>query len=122
MSERSRYLPTKTYADVSPGRALRVVRELQGMTQTELAQAAGITQTAVSALEGGRESLGVDRAKALAAVLRVHPAVLLFADLAPSGVADGSRSKRAVRSDDPSESSDVPVRAAKPAKKRTHAA
>jgi transcriptional regulator with XRE-family HTH domain len=104
MTERSKYLPTKTYADVSPGRALRLMRELQGMTQTALARAAGISQTAVSALEGGREQLGVDRAKALAAVLRVHPAVLLFPDLAPVAV------------------SDVPVRVARPRKRQTKAA
>ncbi len=116
MSERSEYLPTKTYADVSPGRALRLVRELQGMTQTELARVAGVTQTAVSAIEGGREQLGVDRAKALAAALRVHPAVLLFPDLAPSGVATSAPSPRA--------SSKRIAKAAqpKPAKRRTRAA
>ncbi len=53
----------------------------------ELARAAGITQTAVSALGWGREQLGVDRAKALAAVLRVHPAMLLFSDIAPGATA-----------------------------------
>jgi transcriptional regulator with XRE-family HTH domain len=57
-----------------------VFRELQEMTQTELALAAGMTQATLSSLERGRVALGVERAKRLALALQVHPAVLLFPD------------------------------------------
>jgi transcriptional regulator with XRE-family HTH domain len=83
MSKRSDYLPTKTYADLTPGQALRIMRELQGMTQVDLAQASGVTQTAISALERDRETLGIERAKNLALALHIHPAVLVFPALAP---------------------------------------
>jgi transcriptional regulator with XRE-family HTH domain len=82
MSKRE-YLPTKTYAKLTSGQVLRIMRELQDMSQVELAHASGVSQTAVSALERDRETLGLDRAKTLALALRIHPAVLLFPDLAP---------------------------------------
>jgi transcriptional regulator with XRE-family HTH domain len=83
MSKRS-YHPTKRYADVTTGEVLRMLRELQEMSQVELARASGVPQTAISALENDRETLGVERAKSLGAALRVHPAVLIFPDLAPA--------------------------------------
>jgi transcriptional regulator with XRE-family HTH domain len=85
MSKKSEYVPTKTYARLTSGQALRIMRELQGLSQVDLSRASGVTQTAISALERDRETLGVERAKSLAAALRIHPAVLVFPDLAPSG-------------------------------------
>ena len=72
--------PEKTYATLTPGDSLRVVRELQEMTQTELAERTGIPQGTISALERGAKTLGADRAAKLAVALAVHPAVLLFPD------------------------------------------
>ena len=66
---------------MKPGEMVRTVRELQEMTQVELADAAGITQGALSAIETCRVEIGVERARRLAAALQVHPAVLLFPDL-----------------------------------------
>jgi transcriptional regulator with XRE-family HTH domain len=66
---------------MTPGEMVRTVRELQEMTQVELAVAAGITQGALSAIETGRVEIGVERARRLGQALRVHPAVLLFPDL-----------------------------------------
>lgn len=72
------FAPAKSRSALLPGQAVRIARELQGWTQSELARRADLTQATVSAIEKGRVNLGVDRAKALARVLRVHPAVLLF--------------------------------------------
>jgi DNA-binding XRE family transcriptional regulator len=57
-------------------------KQIEGneLTQNELAQKAGLTQATISSLESNRISLGVERAKSLAKVLHVHPAVLLFPD------------------------------------------
>lgn len=65
---------------VSPGEALRELRELQGMTQQQLAERAGMTQSNLCALETGARNIGRDRALALAKALKVHPAVILFPD------------------------------------------
>ena len=64
--------------DVSPGDSVRILRELQEMSQNALAAATGIPQSTISAIENGRIRLGVDRAKVLAKALRCHPAVLVF--------------------------------------------
>ena len=71
--------PAKFRGKLTPGKALRIYREANGLTQGELAKRTGITQNAVSALENDRSALGVDRAKVLARVLKVHPANLAFA-------------------------------------------
>ena len=64
--------------DVSPGDSFRILRELQEMSQNDLAAATGIPQSTISAIENDRVRLGVDRAKVLAKALRCHPAVLVF--------------------------------------------
>ncbi len=63
---------------VSPGESVRILRELQGMSQNELAKASGIPQSTISAIERERINLGVERAKQLARALKCHPAVLVF--------------------------------------------
>jgi transcriptional regulator with XRE-family HTH domain len=64
--------------DVSVGESVRIIRELQGMSQNNLAESSGIPQSTISAVENDRINLGVERAKTLARVLRCHPAVLVF--------------------------------------------
>jgi len=64
--------------DVAPGDAVRIVREWQGLTQSQLAGLCGIPQSTISGIETGRIKLGVERAKALAIALRCHPAALVF--------------------------------------------
>ncbi len=72
------YRLAKKRVDVSVGESVRIIRELQGMSQNELARATGIPQSTISAIENERIKLGVERAKALARALRCHPAVLVF--------------------------------------------
>ena len=62
---------------VSVGESVRIVRELQGLTQSELARLTKIPQSTISAIETDGINLGVERAKVLARVLRCHPAVLV---------------------------------------------
>lgn len=64
--------------DLSTGDSVRILRELQEMSQNDLAAATGIAQSTISAIENDRTRLGVDRAKMLAKALRCHPAVLVF--------------------------------------------
>lgn len=63
---------------VSAGESVRIIRELQGLSQNQLAQLTGIPQATLSAIENNRVRLGVERAKVLARALKCHPAVLVF--------------------------------------------
>lgn len=73
-----RYLPAKVRVRLSVGESVRVMRELQELSQLTLSRKSGIAQATISAIESDRIALGVERAKALARALRCHPAVLLF--------------------------------------------
>ena len=74
----NQFRPAKRRAKVSIGDSVRIVRELQGFSQNELARLSGIHQSTLSAIENDRVRLGVERAKVLARALRCHPAVLVF--------------------------------------------
>lgn len=72
------YRKARKQVDVSVGESVRIIRELQEMSQNELAGRTGIPQSTISAIENDRVNLGVERAKVLARALRCHPAVLVF--------------------------------------------
>ncbi len=72
------YQRAKQRVAVSVGESVRILRELQEMSQNELATSTGIPQSTISAIERDRVNLGVERAKVLARALRCHPAVLVF--------------------------------------------
>jgi len=74
----SKYRKAKRHIAVSPGESVRTIRELQEMSQNDLAAASGIPQSTISAIERGRINLGVERTKLLARALKCHPAVLVF--------------------------------------------
>ena len=68
----------KKSIDVSVGESVRILRELQDLSQNELAALTGIPQSTISAIENDRVKLGVERAKVLGRALQCHPAVLVF--------------------------------------------
>lgn len=72
------FRPARTRIEVSVGESVRIIRELQGYSQNELARLTGIPQATLSAIENDRVRLGVERAKVLARALKCHPAVLVF--------------------------------------------
>ncbi|MGQ0657551.1 MAG: helix-turn-helix domain-containing protein [Chromatiales bacterium] len=74
----SEFRPAKRRIEVSVGESVRIMRELQELSQNQLAGLTGIPQTTISAIENGRVRLGVERAKVLARALKCHPAVLVF--------------------------------------------
>ena len=69
---------SKKTIDVTVGESIRIIRQLQDMSQNQLADATGIPQSTISAIENDRIQLGVERAKVLARALKCHPAVLVF--------------------------------------------
>lgn len=75
---RNKFRKARKTVDVSVGQSVRIIRELQGLSQNALASLTGIPQSTLSAIENDRVNLGVERAKTLAKALRCHPAVLVF--------------------------------------------
>ena len=72
------YRPARKRVTVSVGESVRIVRELQELSQSELSRRTGIPQATISAIENDRVRLGVERAKVLARALKCHPGVLAF--------------------------------------------
>ena len=81
MDSMKEFRPAKKRAEVSVGESVRIIRELQELSQNALAKLTGIPQSTISAIENGKVNLGVERAKTLAKALflkKCHPAVLVF--------------------------------------------
>ena len=74
----SEFTQAKQNIEVTPGESVRIIRELQELSQNQLAEITGIPQPTISAIENDRVRLGVERAKILAHALHCHPAVLVF--------------------------------------------
>lgn len=74
----SQFTKAKRRVSLTVGESVRIVRELQEFSQTDLANRTGIPQSTISAIENNRVNLGVERAKVVARALQVHPAILVF--------------------------------------------
>lgn len=72
------YRKAKKQVDVTVGESVKIIRELQELSQNALAELTGIPQSTISAIENGRVQLGVERAKVFARALQCHPSVLVF--------------------------------------------
>ncbi|GAA4810837.1 hypothetical protein GCM10011365_13880 [Marinicella pacifica] len=72
------YHKAKQTIKVTVGESVRIIRELQELSQNQIATMTGIPQSTISAIENNRVNLGVERAKVLAKALQCHPAVLVF--------------------------------------------
>jgi len=57
---------------------VRILRQLQELSQNGLSALTSIPQSTISAIARDRINLGVERAKVLARALRCHPAILVF--------------------------------------------
>ncbi|MCP4674020.1 MAG: helix-turn-helix transcriptional regulator [Deltaproteobacteria bacterium] len=72
------FTKAKKRIDVSVGESVKIIRELQELSQNELSRMTGIPQSTISAIENDRVNLGIERAKVLARALKCHPSVLVF--------------------------------------------
>ena len=59
------YRAAKKRVVVTVGESVRILRELQELSQNQLSEASGISQATISAIENDRVRLGVERAKVL---------------------------------------------------------
>lgn len=72
------FVAADAHARLTPGEVIRMLRDLKGWTQAELARRSGISTTNISLLENGRVDIGKKRAEQLAKAFDIHPAVIMF--------------------------------------------
>lgn len=70
--------PAKKRAELTTGEVIRMLRELKGWTQEDLAKRSGITVKNISMLENNKIELGKKRAEQLAHAFDIHPAIIMF--------------------------------------------
>ena len=72
------FRPAKPRAKVTTGEVIRMLRELKGWTQNELANHSGVSATNISMLENDRVDIGKKRAEQIARAFNIHPAIIMF--------------------------------------------
>lgn len=79
MTKRSEeFVAARAHAKLSTAEVIRMLRELKGWTQQELAVRSGISASNISLLENDRVEIGKKRAVQLAKAFDVHPAIIMF--------------------------------------------
>ena len=78
MKTKSKFIPAKPHTVLSTGEVIRLLRDLKGWTQAELARRSGISATNISLLENEKVEIGKRRAEQLAKTFDVHPAIIMF--------------------------------------------
>lgn len=72
------FVTAKTHAKLTTGEVIRMLRELKGWTQAELARHSGISVTNISLLENKKVEIGKKRVEQLAKAFDIHPAIIMF--------------------------------------------
>lgn len=74
----SEFRPSRKRATLTTGEVIRMLRDLKGWTQEELARRSGVNAKNISLLENGRIEIGKRRGEQLAKAFKVHPAIIVF--------------------------------------------
>ena len=72
------FVAARAHARITTGEVIRLLRDLKGWTQQELADRSRINASNISLLENGRVEIGKKRAEQLAKAFAVHPAIIMF--------------------------------------------
>lgn len=75
---KAEFVPAKPRARLTTAEVIRMLRELKGWTQAELARRTGISATNISLLENERVEIGKKRAEQIAKAFNIHPAIIMF--------------------------------------------
>jgi len=75
---KSNFKTAKQHAVLTTGEVIKMLRELKGWTQEELAKYCSINAKNISMLENDRIEIGKKRALQLATAFNVHPAIIMF--------------------------------------------
>jgi transcriptional regulator with XRE-family HTH domain len=76
--DKKEFIPAKRHVVLKSGEVIRMLRELKGWTQADLAARCGISPTNISLLENSKVDIGKKRAEQIARALGVHPAIVMF--------------------------------------------
>jgi transcriptional regulator with XRE-family HTH domain len=76
--KKNEFIPAKPHATLTTGEVIRMLRDLKGWTQAELAKRSGISASNISLLENGKVDIGKKRAEHIAKAFDVHPAIIMF--------------------------------------------
>lgn len=76
--KRNEFLPASPKISVTTGEAIKMLRELKGWTQEELAKRSGINAKNISLLENDKVEIGKKRAESLANAFGIHPSIIMF--------------------------------------------
>jgi transcriptional regulator with XRE-family HTH domain len=68
-----RFVPAKPHSRLTTGEVIRMLRDLKGWTQAELAKRCGMAATNISLLENGKVEIGKRRAEQIAKDIRGGP-------------------------------------------------
>ena len=68
----------KSHAVLTTGEVIRMLRDLKGWTQAELAKRSGIAATNISLLENDKVEIGKRRSEQIAKAFGIHPAIIMF--------------------------------------------
>jgi transcriptional regulator with XRE-family HTH domain len=77
-NQKKEFIPAQKHADVTTGEAIRMLRELKGWTQEDLAVHSGVNAKNISLLENGKIEIGKKRTEFLAKAFGIHPAIIMF--------------------------------------------
>lgn len=72
------FVTAKAHAKLTTGEVIRMLRELKGWTQAELARRSGISPTNIILLENEKAGVGKKRVEQLAKAFDIHPAIIMF--------------------------------------------
>jgi transcriptional regulator with XRE-family HTH domain len=72
------FVSAKPHITLTTGEVIRMLRDLKGWTQAELARRCGISATNISLLENGKVEIGKKRSEQLAKAFGLHPAIIMF--------------------------------------------
>ena len=76
--KKKEFIPAKKHTGLTTGEVIRMLRELKGWTQEELAGRSGVHAKNISSLENNRIDIGKKRTEQLAKAFGVHPAIIMF--------------------------------------------
>jgi len=72
------FITAEPHGKLSTGEVIRMLRELKGWTQNELAKRSSVSVRNLSLPENGKVDIGKKRAGNLARAFEVHPAIIMF--------------------------------------------
>lgn len=73
-----KFVSAQAHAELTTGEVIKMLRELKGWTQAELARRSGIVASNICLLENDKVEIGKMRAEQLAKAFDIHPAIIMF--------------------------------------------